>query len=114
VPAFGGLNFNYVVRQDHCGAELYIDRGNGAELENKAIFDQLYDHRAEIEAAFGGTLEWERLDDKRASRIRASFPGGYRSPEESWSEIQRPLVDAMNRLEAALSPYLEKLTLGPI
>ena len=42
-----GLNFNYTVTQDECGAELYIDRGNGADAENKAIFDQLSAHKSE-------------------------------------------------------------------
>src|SRR2546422_106034 len=36
-----GLNLNYTVTQDSCAAELYIDRGKGAEEETKAIFDQL-------------------------------------------------------------------------
>jgi hypothetical protein len=72
-----GLNLNYVVTQDECGAELYIDRGKNAEDENKAIFDQLRSHRTEIEAAFGGPLRWERLEGKRACRIRyASKEGG--------------------------------------
>jgi hypothetical protein len=51
-----GLNLNYVVTQDGCGAELYIDRGNGADKENKAIFDQLYAKKDEIEQTFGGPL----------------------------------------------------------
>jgi hypothetical protein len=104
-----GLNFNYVVTQDGCAAELYIDRGNGADKENKAIFDQLYSKEEEIEKAFGGQLSWERLDTKRASRIRASFPGGYRSPENEWPSIQTLMVSAMNRLEAALRPRLKQL-----
>lgn len=107
-----GLNLNYVVTQDTCGAELYIDRGNGADAENKAIFDQLHLQKAEIEEAFGGPLSWERLDTKRASRIRASFPGGYRSPEDQWGAIQTPLVQAMGRLEAALRPRLKRLQLS--
>jgi len=49
-----GLNFNYVVTQDECAAELYIDRGKYLEEENKAIFDQLDAHRPEVEKAFGG------------------------------------------------------------
>jgi hypothetical protein len=107
-----GLNLNYVVTQDVCGAELYIDRGNDSQSENKAIFEQLFQQRPEIEARFGGPLDWERLDAKRASRIRVKLPGGYRAPEDEWEAIQTPLVDAMNRLEAALRPALQKLKLG--
>lgn len=101
-----GLALIYTVMQDQCGAELYIDRGKGSEQENEQAFDRLYQHKTEIENAFGSALSWERLDTKRACRIRASSPGGYRSPEEQWDEIQSSLVDTMNRLEAALRPYL--------
>jgi hypothetical protein len=107
-----GLNLNYTVTKDECGAELYIDRGNGAEAENKAIFDQLGAHKAEIEKSFGEELSWERLEGKRACRIRASVPGGYRSPEDEWPLIQTRLVAAMTRLEAALRPHLKTLKLG--
>lgn len=108
-----GLGLNYVVFQDETAAELYIDRGKDSEEENKAIFDQLYVHKTEIEKAFGGALSWERLDNRRASRIRYSQSGGgYRSPEEEWPKIQEAIVDAMNRLESALKPYLKQLRLG--
>jgi hypothetical protein len=107
-----GLNLNYMVTQENCGAELYIDRGNEADQENKAIFDQLHAHKSEIESQFGGPLSWERLDEKRASRIRVNLPGGYRSPEDQWEGIQTALVGAMNRLEPALRPHLQKLKLG--
>ncbi len=56
-----GLNFNYVVTQDECAAELYVDRGKDSEQENKAIFDQLQANQAEVEKAFGGPLSWENL-----------------------------------------------------
>ncbi|MDP2081382.1 MAG: DUF4268 domain-containing protein [Pseudotabrizicola sp.] len=107
-----GLQLNYVITQDQCGAELYIDRGTDADDENKAIFDRLAMHRATIEAAFGGSLSWERLDTKRACRIKAFIPGGYKSPDEAWEGIQAQLVSAMNRLEAALRPHLQTLQLG--
>lgn len=106
-----GLNLNYVVRQDECAAELYIDRGKGADGENKAIFDQLHEHKAEIERAFGGPLRWERLEGKRACRIKYSQnEGGYRD-EEKWPILQDKIIRAMDRLEKALYPYLEKLSL---
>ena len=107
-----GLNLNYVVAQDECAAELYIDRGKNSEEENKAIFDQLFTHKAKIEQDFGAPLSWERLDAKRACRVRATLPGGYGSPEEEWGTIQTSLVQTMNRLEKALRPYLKSLKIG--
>ncbi len=109
---YRGLNYNYVVTQDECGAELYIDRGKGAEEENKFIFDQLASHKAEIDNAFGSPLNWERLDAKRASRIRANLRGGYRSPEDEWGSIQLSLAQTMSRLEQALRPFLKSLKFG--
>lgn len=108
-----GLNLNYVVTQDECGAELYIDRGKDSEEENKRIFDQLHSHQTEVEAAFGGPLSWERLEGRRACRIRYTQPGGgYRSPEERWPIIQDGIIAAMNRLEQALRPYIKGLKLS--
>jgi hypothetical protein len=105
-----GLYLNYVVGMNDCAAELYIDRGKDADDDNKNIFDQLHAAKDAIEKAFGTTLEWQRLDGKRACRIKYfQEGGGYRSPEEKWPEIQGAIVDAMCRLERALQPYLQKL-----
>lgn len=108
-----GLNLNYVVTQDESAAELYIDRGKGLEEENKAIFGQLEANRAEAEKAFGGPLSWERLEGKRASRIRfTQAGGGYRSPEDKWPALQDGIITAMIRLEQALRPFLKQLKLS--
>jgi hypothetical protein len=108
-----GLNFNYVVTQDECAAELYIDRGKNAAEENKAIFDQLFAHKDEINAAFGEPLSWERLEGKRACRIRHTQPGGgYRSPEDQWPMLQDAIIKDMDRLEKALRPHLRQLKLS--
>lgn len=107
-----GLNLNYVVLQNESGAELYIDRGRDAEAENKAVFDQLFAQKDDIERSFGGPLNWERLDTRRACRIGIKFPGGYRSPEDQWNGIQEIVIQAMNRLEQALKPHLKTLRIG--
>jgi hypothetical protein len=107
-----GLNLNYVVTQDECAAELYIDRGKHAEEETKSIFDQLFAHKAEIDAAFGEALSWERLEGKRACRIRhTQSGGGYRSPEDNWPALQDAIIKDMDRLEKALRPHLKQLKL---
>lgn len=107
-----GLGWNYAVGQTESMAELYIDRGKDSEAVNKSIFDQLYANKDAIEKVFGGELRWERLENRRASRIRYVQEGGYRSPEELWPGIQDRLIRAMNRLETGLRPYLKQLDLG--
>lgn len=107
-----GLNLNYVVNQDESSAELYIDRGKDAVDENKSIFDQLYASKDTVEKAFGGPLSWERLEGKRACRIRyTQLGGGYRSPEDRWPELQDGIISAMSKLEQALKPHLKQLKL---
>ncbi|MGV3607800.1 MAG: DUF4268 domain-containing protein [Planctomycetaceae bacterium] len=103
-----GLQLNYVVTQEISFVELYIDRGEAEE--NKLIFDRLYAMKEQIEKSFGSPLVWERLDSKRACRIKHAIEiGGYNSPETQLPEIRRQMVDDMTRLEAALKPGLDTL-----
>lgn len=104
-----GLGFNYVTWEHEAGVELYIDRGKEREAENKAIFDALHAKQKEIERIFGDGLEWDRLDSKRASRIRKTINlGGWKDPDK-WEEIHAALVNAMIQLERALRPFIQKL-----
>lgn len=104
-----GLAFNYSIVQEYGVVELYIDRGDSTE--NKRVFDQISERKSEIESSFGGPLLWERLDLKRASRIKHVIDrGGYRSPETDWPEVQSEMVDAMCRLEHALKPVIDSLS----
>lgn len=105
-----GLPFTYVIGQDHGKVELYIDRGADQTKANKRIFKRLLSKKNEIEKGFGGKLSWQRLDDKRACRIAHIIKvGGYKSDESKWPEIQDTMIDAMVRLEKALTPHLGKL-----
>ena len=102
-----GLSFNYVIwKEDEGGVELYIDTGDATE--NKKIFDALYAKKDQIERAFGGPLNWERLDGKRASRIRETIrKGGLSSGETIWPSIQDEMIDAMRRLDKAMRPQIK-------
>ncbi|CAA9277097.1 MAG: hypothetical protein AVDCRST_MAG93-2948 [uncultured Chloroflexia bacterium] len=105
-----GLSFNYVVNQHETCVELYIDRVRAGVDESKTIFDQFEAHKQEIEEGFGEPLEWERLEGKRACRIAKRLNmGGYRN-EEQYLQIFDATVDAMIRLERALRPFIQKIT----
>lgn len=105
-----GLTLSYVMTQHGSGVELYIDRGRGLDEQNTRIFETLFASRDEIEREFGGTLDWQPLEGKRACRIKKSLDGGYRD-EERWPEIHEAMIDAMIRLEGALRPHLDSLPL---
>lgn len=105
-----GVPFVYAIQQEEGRVELFIDRGSGQAAENKDIFDRLNKHKDQIEAAFGGVLSWQRLDNKQGCRIAHTVTtGGYRSDEAKWPGIQDAMIDAMIRLEQALTPHLMRL-----
>lgn len=103
-----GLGLNYGVRKDSMDVELYIDQGKEKEKENLCFFEKLEKQKTKIEKTFGGELEWERLEGKRACRIKKNIKiGGYRDDESKWPKIHQAAVDAMIRLEESLKPYIK-------
>ena len=102
----GGVGLNFSVTQSFCRAELYIDRKD--QTLNKEIFDFLRGKADKIEADFGGKLVWERIDGKRASRIKAEGPGDVYD-KELWPTMIDFMVDAMMRLEVAMKEPLREV-----
>lgn len=101
-----GVTFNFVITKSYCQAELYIDRGE--KIENKTIYDKLFDLKAEIENRFGGALGWERLDEKRASRIKASMSANI-FDKDQWDSMIQFMTDAMVKLELAIKQPLSSI-----
>jgi hypothetical protein len=104
-----GFSYDYVITTDSCSVELYIDRGKDSVDVNKRIFDALYAKKGEIEKDFGESLEWERLDGKRASRISWECDEGGLLDEQKWDYLQNKMIDAMIRLEKALTNRIKAL-----
>ncbi len=106
-----GVTFNYTIVMDLATVELYIDHDHETGAKNKAIFDALAAQKEAIEREFGGPLEWERLDDKRASRIRKRFTDGGLADPETWPRLQDEMIDAMIKLDRALRGRLAEVKL---
>jgi alkylated DNA nucleotide flippase Atl1 len=106
-----GVSFNYVVSRHGGRVELYIDRHS--REENKELFHQLLDKRADIERLAEMELEWDQLEGRKACRIARTVPGGgYGNEEQDWPGIQEQLVDAMLRLETGMRPSIDQLKGG--
>jgi len=104
-----GLSFCYSVTKHQATAELYIDKGKDTQEENEKIFDKLASTKEEIEMSFGGPLEWERLERKRACRIRKLITEGGYLDEGNWPKVHEAMVDAMIRFHKVLSPHIQYL-----
>ena len=103
-----GISLNYLAWMDSVAVELYIDTLD--VTENKRIFDGLHEQASQIEAALGAPLEWSRLDERRASRIRWNLDGpGLKAGREAWHKIQVAMVEAMRRIEVTIKPFLQRV-----
>lgn len=85
-------------------AEIYIDQGDADR--NKALFDRLFAQKSDIEREFGEPLEWERLDDNRASRIAIYRDGHVERTAEKLPEIRAWAIDHLLRMKAVFGPKL--------
>ena len=89
--------------------ELYVDTGDGAE--NKSAFDQLQNESAAIEAELGEQLTWERLDNRRASRVFAHRDGSVESPGPVLEQHKQWAVDLTPRFRDVFAPRIQVLDL---
>lgn len=104
----GGISVPLTITYTSGGVEIYIDTGDG-EI-NKKWFDDLYGHRVEIEKALGMKLQWERLNEKRASRIIKRFDvAGLKTNPEKLPELQDKMIDALIKFHKVFGPYIKSL-----
>lgn len=88
-------------------AEIYVDLGEPDW--NKATFDALLAQRDAIEREFGERLEWERLDNKRASRIALYREGTIDDHEERLAEIRSWAIDQLLKFKRVFGPRLAEV-----
>jgi hypothetical protein len=101
-----GLSYNYSVRQHGTQVELYIDTPD--KERNKLLFGELVESKEAIESVFGEPLDWQRLEGRKACRIRYILEdGGWK--DEVWEEAFANTVNAMIRLEKAMRPHIKSL-----
>ncbi|MYA30656.1 MAG: DUF4268 domain-containing protein [Gammaproteobacteria bacterium] len=101
-----GCGFSLIFLKSEARVELYLARAEASE--NKWIFDRLERERQEIEERFGAELKWQRLDDKKASRISHAHPfDGFN--DENWPDMIEWLCQHFVKLEDAFSEPLARL-----
>ncbi len=75
-------------------------------VDNKELFDELHEHRSEIETAAGMPLKWDRLDKKKAALICTTIPGLYFGKQDNYAELMNKSIDLVLTLKKAFAPYI--------
>jgi len=86
--------------------ELYIDTGN--KETNKAIFDLIKMDSKAIESEIGSSMEWERLDEKQASRIAIYRNGSIEDDAQTLENIRSWAIEQLLKFKKIFPPRLKK------
>lgn len=87
--------------------QVQVEMNTGDKATNKAIFDKLFEQRDQINAAFGGPLLWQRLNERKQSRVRVELSADGLD-EENWPKINRWMIDNLLKLEVAIRQKLNE------
>ena len=99
-----GVNFN---ADGHARVELYIDPGE--QQDNKQIFDKFEDQKEPVEANLNASLEWERLENRRASRISIRRLGSIDDDPGALNELQDWMIEKLLDFRRVFGPRLAEL-----
>ena len=108
----GGLNIqglSYQLIVTMTGATVMLSFARPSAKENKALFDFLSQWKNEIDTAFGAPLDWERGDNMKSAKVSYTQKGPNYFVKDDWAYIISFLIEKINSLEKAISPYLVPL-----
>ena len=89
-----------LVNKENCiGVELYIN-------DDKQIFDNLYQEKEKIEKELGLSLDWQRLDGKKASRIMYRIPGLDFDNHSNYDELMNEIIDKAVAFSTTFKKYI--------
>jgi hypothetical protein len=92
---------------DRTRSEVYIDRGD--VNWNKVAFDRLRVSKADIETSLGERLEWDRMDDRQASRSSIYRQGSITNDAHTLADIRKWMLEHLLRFKQVFGLLLPSL-----
>jgi hypothetical protein len=93
------ISITLVNKDGTISVELYV-------RDCKDLFDNLYEHKEEIENKLGFNMHWERLDDKKASRIKSYIPGLNFNKQGNYPELMNLVIERVVKVRDVFKGYL--------
>jgi hypothetical protein len=96
-----GLSF---ARNNKVRIEIYIDCGE--QSLNKMVFDLFSEKKETLEASFGEHFAWERLDNRRASRIAIYRSGSIDDNDPELASLHLLGIEKLLKFKEVFGPIL--------
>ncbi len=90
---------NLVNKDNQIVLELYIN-------DNKELFDSLYSCKDEIESKLDMRFQWNRLDNKKASRIKYFIPGLNFDDHSNYDALMDEIIEKSVRMKKVFRDYI--------
>ena len=94
------ISVTLVNKDSYIGVELYI-------ADNKALFDKLYEERNNIQKELGFELDWQRLDNSKASRILYKINGLNFDDHSNYDELIETAIDRVIKIREVFKNRLK-------
>ncbi len=93
------VDITLVERSGYIGVGIYID-------DDKDLYDKFFECKDEIEEKLNFKLEWDRLDDKKASRIKSSIPGLSFDDHSNYKALMEKVIERAVIMRDTFKKYL--------
>ena len=93
------LAINLVNKENKIVLELYI-------LDNKNLFDHIYEDKEKIENTLQMSFSWERLDGKKASRIKHDVLGLDFSDHSNYLQLMDECIEKILKMRDVFKKYV--------
>ena len=93
------ISISLVNKESCITVEVYVS-------DNKKFFDELYAKKDNIEQELGFNLDWQRLDDKKASRIKYSIPGLNFDNHSNYADLMNTVIDKVILFKKVFKKYI--------
>lgn len=107
INGFFGVNgFSLCCIANYDSARVEVVFSNSNREVNKQAFDALITHKSDIESALGISLQWNRGDDIKSSKVYHKLDNVSIEHEVDWLQMARFHADWSKKFFDVIVPYL--------
>ncbi len=97
------ISIDLVHKEHRIRVGLWID-------DSKDMFDYFFENKAAIESAAKVNLEWDKLDNKKASAIYTYISKLNFNDQSNYNDLMNKTIDLVIAFKEAFTPFLSKYT----